>query len=35
VLGLIAVLFIVLPTGHWLGLDRKLHERHPDSLWFK
>ncbi|NTW51367.1 MAG: DoxX family membrane protein [Chlorobiaceae bacterium] len=30
-----SVLFIVLPTGHWLGLDRNLHLKHPDSPWFK
>jgi len=34
-LGLIALLFVVLPTGHWLGLDRRLHQRHPQSIWFK
>jgi thiosulfate dehydrogenase [quinone] large subunit len=35
VLGLIAVLFIVLPTGHWLGLDRRLHARYPRSILFR
>ncbi|WP_449258016.1 DoxX family membrane protein [Chlorobium limicola] len=30
-----SVLMMLLPSGHWLGLDRKLHERHPDSIWFK
>lgn len=34
-LGLIALLFVVLPTGHWLGLDRRLHARHPSSLLFR
>lgn len=35
VLGLLALLFIVLPTGHWLGLDRRLHARYPRSLLFR
>jgi thiosulfate dehydrogenase [quinone] large subunit len=30
-----AALFVVFPTGHWLGMDRRLHERHPDSIWFR
>ena len=30
-----SVLMMVLPSGHWLGLDRKLHEKHPASLWFR
>jgi thiosulfate dehydrogenase [quinone] large subunit len=34
-LWLIAGLFVVLPTGHWLGLDRRLHQKHPHSIWFK
>jgi thiosulfate dehydrogenase [quinone] large subunit len=34
-LWLIAGLFVVLPTGHWLGLDRRLHLKHPHSIWFK
>lgn len=34
-LGLIALLFVVLPTGHWLGLDRRLHARYPRSLLFR
>jgi thiosulfate dehydrogenase [quinone] large subunit len=35
VLGLLALLFIVLPTGHWRGLDRTLHSRHPRSILFR
>ena len=35
VLNLIALVFVVLPTGHWRGLDRGLHARHPDSIWFR
>jgi len=31
----IAGLFIVLPTGRWFGLDRRLHARHPASPWFR
>ena len=34
-LGLLALLFMVLPTGHWRGLDRKLHARHPQSILFR
>jgi thiosulfate dehydrogenase [quinone] large subunit len=34
-LWLIAALFIVLPTSHWLGLDRGLHARYPSSIWFR
>lgn len=30
-----ALLFMCLPSGHWLGLDKKLHEKYPDSFWFK
>lgn len=34
-LGLVALLFVVLPTGHWQGLDRRLHRRHPGSILFR
>lgn len=30
-----SVLLMLLPSGHWLGMDRKLHEKSPDSLWFR
>ena len=30
-----SVLLMILPSGHWLGMDRKLHEKSPDSLWFR
>ncbi|NTW48662.1 MAG: DoxX family protein [Chlorobiales bacterium] len=30
-----ALLFMCLPSGQWFGLDKKLHEKYPDSLWFK
>ena len=31
----ISILLIALPTGHWLGLDRTLNRKYPDSPWFK
>jgi thiosulfate dehydrogenase [quinone] large subunit len=34
-LWLIAALFVIFPTGQWFGLDRRLHARHPASLWFR
>jgi thiosulfate dehydrogenase [quinone] large subunit len=34
-LGLVALLFVVLPTGHWFGLDRRLHREHPASILFR
>lgn len=34
-LGLIAVLFVVLPTGRWFGLDKRLQARYPRSLLFR
>jgi thiosulfate dehydrogenase (quinone) large subunit len=34
-LWVMALLLVVLPTGHWLGLDRRLHAAHPASLWFR
>ena len=30
-----AVLMMLLPSGQWFGLDRKLHIKYPDSLWFR
>lgn len=30
-----SVLMMLLPSSHWLGLDRQLHERYPESIWFK
>ena len=30
-----SVLMMLLPSGHWLGLDKQLHQRYPDSIWFK
>lgn len=34
-LVIMSVLFMVLPTGQWLGLDRSLHRKHPNSMLFK
>lgn len=31
----IAALFIIFPTGHWLGMDRRLHQQDPRSIWFQ
>jgi len=30
-----SVLMMLLPSGHWLGVDKQLHHRYPDSIWFK
>jgi thiosulfate dehydrogenase (quinone) large subunit len=35
ILSAMAALFIVLPTGHWLGFDKRLNEKYPNSIWFK
>jgi len=35
VIGGIALLFVVLPTGHWSGLDRKMLAKYPGSIWFR
>ncbi|NTU91205.1 MAG: DoxX family protein [Chlorobiaceae bacterium] len=34
-LVLMSLMMMVLPTGHWLGVDRKLNEKYPDSPWFR
>jgi len=34
-LDAIALLYVFLPSGHWLGLDRRLLARHPGSIWFR
>lgn len=31
----ISILLILLPTGHWLGLDRHLNRKYPESPWFR
>lgn len=30
-----SVLMMIFPSGHWLGLDKQLHAKYPDSIWFK
>ncbi|HED30325.1 MAG TPA: DoxX family membrane protein [Prosthecochloris aestuarii] len=30
-----AVLMMILPSGHWFGLDRSLHQKYPGSIWFR
>lgn len=35
VLSAIAALFVVFPSGHWLGMDRRLHRQYPQSVWFR
>ncbi|RRR70716.1 MAG: DoxX family membrane protein [Candidatus Viridilinea halotolerans] len=31
----VSLLLLTTPSGHWLGLDKHLHQRYPDALWFK
>jgi thiosulfate dehydrogenase [quinone] large subunit len=35
ILVFMSLLIILLPTGQWLGLDKKLSRQHPQSPWFK
>jgi len=35
ILSIMAILFIIFPTGHWFGFDRLLHQRYPDAIWFR
>lgn len=35
VLALMFLPFVLLPTGHWHGLDRRLHARYPSSPLFR
>ncbi len=30
-----AVLMMMLPSGQWFGFDKQLHQKYPDSIWFK
>ncbi len=30
-----SILMMVLPSGHWLGLDGALNRKHPESIWFR
>ncbi|MCS6947756.1 MAG: DoxX family membrane protein, partial [Steroidobacteraceae bacterium] len=34
VLTLMFVPVLLLPTGRWFGLDRYLHARNPQSIWY-
>lgn len=35
VLTLMFMPFVLLPTGHWHGLDRRMLRRYPGSIWFR
>ena len=35
VLTLMFLPFVLLPTGQWQGLDRRMLQRHPGSIWFR
>ena len=35
VLTLLFLPFVLLPTGQWHGLDRRMLQRHPGSIWFR
>lgn len=35
ILSAMAILIMFFPTGHWLGFDKQLHEKYPNSFWFK
>jgi len=30
-----SVMMMMLPSSHWLGLDKRMHNKYPDSIWFK
>ncbi|MCX6179222.1 MAG: DoxX family membrane protein [Chlorobiales bacterium] len=30
-----SVMMMILPSGQWFGIDKKLHHKYPDSIWFK
>ncbi len=30
-----SILMMLYPSGHWLGLDKRLHQKYPESIWFK
>jgi thiosulfate dehydrogenase [quinone] large subunit len=30
-----AIMMMLFPSGHWLGLDKRLHRKYPESIWFK
>lgn len=35
VLGLLFLPFVLLPTGHWHGLDGRFARRYPNAPWFR
>lgn len=35
VLGAIALMFILTPSGRWMGLDRRLAQRYPGNILFR
>lgn len=32
---LFALLMMFFPSGHWLGMDKQLSSRFPNSIWFR
>ncbi len=32
---LFAIMMMLFPSGHWLGLDKQLNRKYPDSIWFR
>jgi thiosulfate dehydrogenase (quinone) large subunit len=30
-----SLLMMLFPSGHWFGLDKQLHRKYPDAIWFK
>ena len=30
-----SVLMMLLPSGQWFGFDKQLHNKYPESIWFK
>jgi thiosulfate dehydrogenase [quinone] large subunit len=32
---ILSVVFMVWPSGHWLGLDSRLSRKYPGSRWFR
>jgi thiosulfate dehydrogenase [quinone] large subunit len=35
VLTLMYLPAVLLPTGQWIGLDRRMSQRYPGSIWFR
>ena len=32
---LFAIMMMLFPSGHWLGLDKQLNRKYPNSIWFR